>query len=172
MSERIVLLKGKPFSPLLGEEVTVGQKAPAAAGRTGGFSTNTFDVIKDTEGKVRVLNFIPSLNTGLCDAQTRRFNEDMAGHDNVVVVTISADLPFVQSNWCATSGLENAIMVSDAFNMAIADAYGTHIQDIRLDQRAVVVVDAEGVVRYKEYCPAIDMHPDFDAVHAAVHALV
>ncbi len=172
MSERIITLKGNPVSPVLGEPVQVGQQAPAAAGRTNVFGVQTFDVIADTAGKIRVLNFVPSLNTGICSAQTKRFNEALAGDDRVAVVTISADLPVMQRNWCATAELENAIMVSDAFDMAIGDAFGTHIRDIRLDQRAVLVVDSEGIVRHAEYCPAIDMHPDYDATLAAVKSLL
>ncbi len=169
---RNVTLGNAPFSEVLGTPVAVGDKAPAAAGRTNGFSTDTFDVIKDTEGKVRVLNFIASVNTGICDAQTKHFNEHLSQHDHVAVVTISADLPFMQEKWCAAEGLEDAIMVSDAYDMSIANAYGTHIQAIRLEQRAVVVVDADDIVQYTEYCPEVGMHPDYDAAIVAVHALL
>jgi len=172
MSERTVTLLDKATFTVLGEPVQVGQKAPAAAGRTGGFSTDTFDVINDTQGKIRVLVFVPSLNTGICSAQARKFNEVFEGNDKVVAVTISADLPFVQEQWCGAEGLEDAVMVSDHYNMAISDAYGTHIKELRLSQRGVVVVDADGVVRYTEYCPEIAMHPDYDAAVAAVNALL
>jgi len=172
MSKRTVTLGGEPFSALLGTPVEVGQQAPAAAGRINGFSTDTFDVINDTQGKIRVLSFAPSLNTGICDTQTRRFNEDLSGNDKVAVVTISVDLPWIQANWCGAAGLEDAIMVSDYYDMAIANAYGTHIEAVRLEQRAVVVVDAEGIVRYTEYCPEVGMHIDFDAAVSAVKALL
>ena len=172
MTKRIVTLKGEPFSEVLGEPVQVGQPAPAAAGRTNGFSTATFDVIKDTEGKIRVLNFVPSLNTGICDAQTRRFNEELSGDDRVAVVTISADLPFMQEKWCGAAGLDDAIMVSDYYDMAIGNAYGTHIKANRLEQRAVIVVDADGIVRYAEYCPEIAMHPNYEAALAVVRELL
>ncbi len=168
MSERIVSHKGKPLSLILGEPLQVGQKAPAAAGRTSVYSTATLDVINDTKGKVRVLNFVPSLSTGICDMQTKRFNSELGSNDKVAVVTISADLPVMQKSWCATAGLTDAIMVSDYFDMAIGTAYGTHIRDVRLDQRTVIVVDADGVVRHAEYCPEISMHPDYDAALAAV----
>ncbi len=171
MSNRTVTLLDKATFTVLGEPVRVGQKAPAAAGRTSGFSTDTFDVIQDTEGKIRVLVFVPSLNTGICSAQARKFNESFEGDDQVVVVTISADLPFVQEQWCGAEGLEDAVMVSDHYDMAVSNAYGTHIKELRLSQRGVVVVDAEGVVRYTEYCPEIAMHPDYDAAIAAVDAL-
>lgn len=170
MSERMITHKGRPLSPILGEPLQVGQKAPAAAGRTSLFSTATLDVIADTEGKVRVLNFVPSLNTSICDMQTMRFNSELSGNDKVAVVTISADLPAMQKSWCATAGLTDAIMVSDYFDMAVGMAYGTYIRDVRLDQRAVIVVDAAGVVRHAEYCPEISMHPDYDAAMTAVKA--
>lgn len=172
MSERLITLDGNPVSPILGQPLQPGQLAPAAAGRTNVFGLQTFDVIGDTQGKVRVLNFVPSLNTNICSAQTKRFNEALAADDQVAVVTISADLPSMQRSWCAAAGLEDAIMVSDAFDMAIGDAYGTHVRDLRLDQRAVIVVDAAGVIRYSEYCPEIGMHPDYAAALAAVKSLV
>ena len=170
---RTVTLKGNPASTIYGEPVQIGQAAPAAIGRTSGFSTATFDVLNDTPGKIRVLNFVPSLHTGICDAQTRRFNLEMNDYkEQVAVVTISADLPFFQQAWCGTAGLEEAIMVSDHFDMAVGKAYGAYLIDFRLNQRAVVVVDAAGVVQYTEYCPAIGMHPDYEAAVAAVKALL
>ncbi len=170
MSERYVSLKGNPLSPILGEPVQVGQQAPAVAGRTNVFGTATFDIMGDTVGKVRVLNFVPSLNTRICDLQTRRFNSELAADARIAVITISADLPSMQKNWCATAGLPDAIMVSDAFDMAVGTAYGTYIRDVRLDQRAVIVVDAGGVVRHTEYCPDISMEPDYDRALSAVKA--
>ena len=172
MTKRTVTLLDKATFIVLGEPVQVGAKAPAAAGRTGGFSTDTFDIINDTQDKIRVLVFVPSLNTGICSAQARKFNEVFENNDKVVAVTISADLPFVQEQWCGAEGLDDAVMVSDHYNMAISDAYGTHIEELRLSQRGVVVVDAEGIVRYTEYCPEIAMHPDYDAAVAAVNALL
>jgi len=172
MTGRTVTLLDKATFTVLGAPVQVGKKAPAAAGRTGGFSTDTFDVINDTEGKIRVLVFVPSLNTGICSSQARKFNEVFEGNEKVVAVTISADLPFVQEQWCGAEGLDDAVMVSDHYDMAVSDAYGTHIKELRLSQRGVVVVDAAGVVRYTEYCPEIAMHPDYDAAVAAVEALL
>ncbi len=172
MSKRLVTLKSNPISELVGDPVAVGQKAPAAAGRVNAFSTDTFDVIADTAGKIRILNFVPSLNTGICSAQARKFNEAFADNDRVAVVTISVDLPFVQENWCGASGFDDAIMVSDYFDMAIATAYGTYIKELRLEQRAVIVVDADDTVRYTQYLSEIAEHPDYDAVIAAVQALL
>ncbi len=172
MTERQVTVGGKATFTVLGQPVQIGQKAPAAAGRTKGFSTDTFDVMNDTQGKIRVLVFVPSLNTGICSAQARKFNEAFEGNDNVVVVTISADLPFVQEQWCGAEGLEDAVMVSDHYDMAVSNAYGTHIKELRLSQRGVIVVDADGIVRYTEYCPEVAMHPDYDAALKAVDALL
>jgi len=174
MAKRTIILADAnpvPFT-VLGDPVQVGQNAPAAAGRISGFSTDALNVINDTEGKIRVLVFVPSLNTGICSAQARKFNEVFEGNDKVVAVTISADLPFVQEQWCGAEGLEEAITVSTHYDMAISDAYGTHIEELRLNQRGVIVVDADGVVRYTEYCPAIAMHPDYDAAVAAVTELL
>jgi thiol peroxidase len=108
----------------------------------------------------------------LCDLQTRRFNEEAAKlGDDVVILTVSADLPFAQKRWCGAAGVDRVITLSDHRDMNFGNAYGTHVKELRLEQRSVFVVDSEGIVRYTEYVPEIGQHPDYEAALAAVREL-
>ena len=167
MTERAegVTFKGNPL-PLLGEPLNVGDKAPDFTLIANDLSEVS---LSESDGKTRLLSVVPSLDTGICDAQTRRFNEEIARlGDDVVGYTISADLPFAQARWCGNAGVEQVITLSDHRDMDFGDAYGTHIKELRLEQRAVFVVDADGVIRYVEYVPEIAQHPDYDAALAAL----
>jgi thiol peroxidase len=165
-----VSLKGNPLT-VQGPVLRPGDQAPEVELNDKGFDS-TAKLLESTQGKVRLINVIPSIGTGICDAQTRRFNEEAANlGDDVVIVTVSADLPFHQQEWCAAKGVDRVRMMSDHRAMAFGDAYGTHIQELRVEQRSVFVVDADGVVRYVEYVPAIGQHPDYEAALAAVKSL-
>lgn len=167
MKERTgeLTFKGKPKT-VIGDKLNVGDKAPNFELIGTDLSTTT---LADSAGKIRLLSVVPSLDTGICDAQTRRMNEEISGMgDDVVGYTISADLPFAQKRWCGNAGVENIITLSDHKDMSFGDAYGTHIKELRLEQRAVFVVDENGVVRYTEYVPEVAQHPDYDAALAAL----
>lgn len=165
MENRTVTIKDKPFT-LLGQPVKVGAPAPDAE-----LTANDFSPVKLSSyaGKPRLISVVNSLDTGICDTQTHKFNEAATklGGD-VVVLTISADLPFAQRRWCGASGLENVITLSDHKDMAFANAYGVHIQERRLTSRAVFVVDRQNVVRYVEYVPVVASHPNYDAALEAL----
>ena len=160
MENRTVKIGDKPFT-LLGQPVKVGAPAPDAE-----LTANDFSPVKLSSyaGRPRLISVLFSLETGVCDTQTRKFNQEATklGGD-VVVLTISADLPFTQKRWCGASGLENVITLSDYKDMAFADAYGVHIKERRVTSRAVFVVDREGIVRYVEYLPVVGAHPNYDA---------
>lgn len=167
MTERTgeLTFKGNPLT-VIGEKLSVGDKAPDFNLTGNDLSTVTLD---DSAGKVRLFSVVPSLDTGICDAQTRRLNEEISNlGDNVVCYTVSADLPFAQKRWCGNAGVENVITVSDHKDMSFADAYGTHVKELRLEQRAIFVVDENGVVQYVEYVPEIAQHPDYDSALTAV----
>ncbi len=169
MSERAggVTLKGNPFT-VLGDELKVGDKAPDFSVSDNMFSPAMVS-LGDSAGKVRLISVVPSINTGICDAQTRRFNEEIGTYgDSVVGYTVSADLPVALAQWCEGAGVENVKMLSDYRNMSFGDAYGTHIKELRIEQRAVFIVDADDTVRYVEYVPEIAQHPDYDAALAAL----
>ena len=160
--------KNNPVT-LLGNEVKVGDKAPDFTVLANDLSPVS---LKDSEGKIRLFSVVPSLDTGVCDAQTRRFNEAAADlGDNVVVYTVSMDLPFAQKRWCGAAGIESVQTVSDHREGSFGQAYGVLIESLRLLTRAVFVVDAEGTVTYVEYVPEATNHPNYDAAIEAVKAL-
>lgn len=171
MSENSVTFKGETTYGVSGKRLQVGDKAPDV-NLVSGFGSKS-NLIGDTSGKVRIISVVPSIDTGICDAQTRRMNEEAGSlGDNVSVLTVSADLPTAQARWCGTAGVENVKMYSDPGASIFGPAYGTKIDDLHLDQRALFVVDASDTVRYVEYVPEIAQHPDYDAALAAVKELV
>lgn len=155
---------------LLGNEVKVGDKAPDFTVLANDLSPVS---LKDSEGKIRLFSVVPSLDTGVCDAQTRRFNEAAAElGDNVIIYTVSMDLPFAQKRWCGAAGIEAVQTVSDHREGSFGQAYGVLIESLRLLTRSVFVVDAQGTVTYVEYVPEATDHPNYEAAIDAVKALI
>jgi len=166
-----VTRKGNPFT-VVGTKLNVGDKAPDFELADNLFSTATVS-LADSAGQVRFLNVVPSLNTTICDAQTRRFDEEIARYgDRVAGITISVDLPVAQQNWCSNAGIEVMQMLSDYRAMSFGTAYGTYVKELRLEQRAVFIVDRDGMIRYVEYVPEISQHPDYDGALAALKEVV
>jgi thiol peroxidase len=165
----IATLGGNPIT-LLGPEIKVGDQAPD-------FKVNkdlmTEVSLSDYAGKVKLISVVPSVDTGTCDAQTRRFNveADKLG-DDVVILTISVDLPFAQSRFCGAAGIDKVVTLSDYKNRSFGQAYGVLIKEIQLDQRAIFIVDANDTVRYVEYLTEMSNHPDYEAALKALSALV
>jgi thiol peroxidase len=170
MEERtgLVTMKGKPVT-LVGQAVKVGQKAPDFEVTANDLSPVKFSSFA---GKVCIIASVPSLDTSVCDMETRKFNEKAAqlGSD-VVVLTISMDLPFAQKRWCGAAGIKNVQTLSDYRDASFGNAYGVLIKDLRLLARAVFVVDKKGVVRYLQIVPEIATEPDYDAALKAVKEL-
>jgi thiol peroxidase len=152
---------------LLGNEVKVGDKAPDFTVLANDLSPVT---LADSKGSVRVISVVPSLDTGVCDAQTRRFNEDAATLDNVKVLTISVDLPFAQARWCGAAGIDKVQTLSDHRDLSFGEAYGIAMKENRLLARAVFVVDSNDVVTYAEYVPEVTTHPNYEAAIEAAKA--
>jgi thiol peroxidase len=164
-----VTFKNNPVT-LLGNEVKVGDKAPDFTVLANDLSPVT---LKDSEGKIRLFATVPSLDTGVCDAETRRFNEEAAKlGDDVIVYTVSVDLPFAQKRWCGAAGIDRVVTVSDHKDLSFGKAYGVAIEELRLLARAVFVVDREGIVRYVEYVSETTNHPDYEAAIKAVKELL
>ena len=163
--QNAVTMKGNPLT-LLGEPIKVGQKAPDFTVVGNDLSPVT---LSSFAGTVVVLASVPSLDTGVCDAMTRRFNEE-AGKlgDDVKVLTVSMDLPFAQARWCGAAGIENVTTVSDYQTADFGQKYGLLIKELRLLARAVLVIDKSGVVRYVQLVPEIATEPDYDAALKAV----
>ncbi|MEO4051935.1 thiol peroxidase [Solibacillus sp. CAU 1738] len=163
-----ITFKNGPVT-LIGNEVKVGDQAPDFKVLANDLSPVT---LKDSEGKVRLFSVVPSLDTGVCDAQTRKFNEAAAElGENVVIYTVSMDLPFAQKRWCGAAGIEAVQTVSDHREASFGKAYGVLIEELRLLARAVFVVDTEGKVTYVEYVSEATNHPNYDAAIEAVKAL-
>lgn len=149
----------KPVT-LIGNRVKAGDKAPDFTLLDNNLSVVT---LADTTGNVRIISVVPSIDTGVCDAQTRRFNEEATKLENVEVLTISADLPFAQKRWCAAAGLNNIKTLSDHRNFSFAENYGAGIQELRLLTRSIFVVDSNDTVTYVEYVPEVTNHPNYEA---------
>lgn len=163
-----VTFKNNPVT-LVGNEVKVGDQAPGFTVLAPDLSEKT---LQDYEGKIRLISVVPSIDTGVCDAQTRRFNEAASelGED-VAILTISCDLPFAQKRWCGANGIENVYTLSDHRNMSFGDAYGVHMKELRLLARSVFVVDQAGKVVYAEYVSEGTNHPDYEGALVAVKEL-
>jgi thiol peroxidase len=166
-----VKFRGQPVT-LEGAEVGVGQKAPD-------FRVQKTDLgdftLADGRGKVLVLVSVPSLDTPVCDQESRRFNEEAARLNGAQVVVISMDLPFAQKRWCGAAGVDRILTCSDHREASFGRAYGCLIKGGPLDRllcRAVFVVDREGVLQYVEYVPEITEHPRYEAVLAAARKLL
>lgn len=158
-----ITFKDNPMT-ILGKEVEVGQKAPD-------FSVLANDLseyrLADAKESVKLISVIPSIDTGVCDAQTRRFNEEAGSIDNVEVLTISVDLPFAQKRWCAASGLEHVQTLSDHKDLSFGKAYGLVMEELRLLARAVFVIDTNGTLVHVEYVSEATNHPDYEKAIAA-----
>lgn len=159
-----VTFKGTPMT-LLGEAQHVGSLAPD-------FSVVKNDLseakLSDFRGKKVLISVVPSLDTGVCDLQTRRFNEAAAGLPNVQILTISMDLPFAQGRWCGQAGVKNLLTLSDHRDADFGLRYGLLIKELRLLTRAILVVDEKGTIIYQEIVPEIANHPNYEAALAAV----
>lgn len=169
MNERHGMLthKGRPLT-VMGEPVRVGDVAPNVMLRDSNQSEVT---LNNWAGKVRLISVVPSLDTRICDLQTKRFNAEAAElGDDVVILTISSEHPYNQKRWCAAEGIDRVIVLSDHMDMSFGRAYGTYIKEYRLDQRSVFVVDRDGIVTYVEYVWDFSQQPDYEAALAALRA--
>lgn len=160
-----VTLRGNPFT-LVGDEKKPGDKLPDFTLVDTSLKPVT---AADTAGAVRIFSVVPSLDTPVCDQQTRRFNDE-AGKlgDHVKVITVSMDLPFAQKRWCGAAGATHVQTLSDYQTGSFGQAMGTLIKELRLESRAIFVVDKTGTIRYVEYVPEVGQHPDYDKALAAV----
>jgi thiol peroxidase len=171
MKERkdVVTFQGNPLT-LLGEAIEVGQKAPDFE-----VVANDLSPVKlaDYAGKTVVISVVPSLDTPVCDTQTRTFNEKATTlGENVVVLTLSVDLPFAQSRWCGAAGVDRVTTLSDHKDLSFGTAYGLVIKELRLLTRAVLVVDKSGAVQYIQVVKEVTDEPDYRAVLDKVKDLV
>ncbi len=161
--------KNQPVT-LVGPELKAGDKAPD-------FKVVAPDdaiiTLKDTPNKIRIFSAVPSLNTGVCSAQTKRFDEELAKlGDAVACYTFSMDLPFLQGWFCTTNNIKLNKTVSDHREASFGAAYGVLIKELRLLSRAVFVLDPQGVIRYAEYVPDAPIQPNYDQALSSVKSLL
>lgn len=163
----LVTFKGNPLT-LVGRRVAIGEKAPDFTALRRDLSTFSF---QELQGKVVVINAVPSLDTPVCATQTRTFNQRSSElGDDVRVLVISMDLPFAQGRFCATEGIAQLEVLSDHREASFALAYGLLIKELRLLARAVLVVDRKGMITYQELVPEIAQEPDYEAAIQAARA--
>ncbi|MBS7528050.1 thiol peroxidase [Fusibacter paucivorans] len=155
-----ITMGGKPIT-LLGNEIKVGDQAPHFTAVNKDMTPFSFDSL---DGKLKIISVVPSVDTKICELQTIQFNEEATKDPNIVVLTISVDLPFAQQRFCVANSIENAIVVSDYQTLDFGMKYGFAIDKLRLLSRGIVVVDTNNVVRYVEYVKEVGTHPDYDKV--------
>jgi thiol peroxidase len=160
--------KGSPLT-LVGPELKTGDAAPAFEVVDVKMQPVTLD---NTSGEVRIFSVVPSLDTPVCDMQTKRFNEEAARLPNVKMYTVSMDLPFAQKRWCGAFGVDNITMLSDHKNGSFGEHYGTLIKEWRVESRAIFVVDKDNKVQHVEYVKEVADHPNYDAALDAAKKLV
>jgi thiol peroxidase len=160
---RLTTLKGNPLA-LVGPELKVGDTAPDFEVVDPNLQPVT---LKDTGNKTRIFSVVPSLDTPVCDAQTKRFEDAAAQLDGVDIYTISMDLPFAQSRFSGTFGVDRVKMLSDHRTGSFGERYGTLIRDLRIESRAIFVVDKDNKIRHVEYVKEVAEHPNYDAALSA-----
>jgi thioredoxin-dependent peroxiredoxin len=165
----LVTFKGNPLT-LLGPELKVGDKAPDFQVVDNAMQTKT---LANFAGKIKIISSVPSLDTPVCNTETRRFNEEAARlPEKVVVLTISLDLPFAQARWCAAAGVERVKTFSDYRDRSFGLGYGVLIKELKLLSRAVFIVDEQNVIRYIELVPEVTQEPQYARILDAAQALL
>ena len=170
MEERsaAVSMHGNPLT-LIGNELSVGDSAPDIE-----LLDNDLNPVKlsSFQGKVCVISSVPSLDTPVCDVETRRFNE-AAGQlgDDVVILTVSVDLPFAQKRWCGAAGVENVVTLSDHRDTAFGTSFGVLIKELRLLGRSIFILDRNGIIQYIQNVKELSKEPDYAAVLEAVQKI-
>jgi thiol peroxidase len=156
-----VTMRGNPMT-LVGPEIKVGDTAPGFALVGAGLKAVSSN---DFKGKVKIIATIPSVDTPVCDAETRRFNEEASKlPGDVQVLVVSLDLPFAQARWCGAAGVDKVTTLSDYRGAKTGEAFGTLIKELHLLARAVFVVDKNDKVTYAEYVKEVANQPNFEAV--------
>lgn len=171
MQERsgAITMKGGPLT-LVGPELSIGDSAPDVS-----LLDNDLNPAKlsSYKGKICIVCSVPSLDTPVCDIETRKFNTE-AGNlgKDVNILTVSMDLPFAQKRWCGAAGVDRVVTLSDHRDAAFGTAYGVLIKELRLLARAIFVLDKEGILRYQQLVKEVSQEPDYEAVLEAVKKLV
>src|SRR5437588_8365458 len=160
-------LRGDPKT-LVGPELKPGDPAPDFH-----VVDNSLKPVSlaETGHNVRIFSVVPSLDTPVCDAQTKRFNEEAGKLPNVDIYTVSMDLPFAQKRWCGQFGVDKVKMLSDHKSGSFGENYGTLIKELRIESRAIFVVDKDNTVRHVEYVKEVADHPDYESALSSARSL-
>jgi thiol peroxidase len=158
---------GNPLT-LVGNLAKVGEKAPEFTVLNADLSPFS---LSSTAGKVRIISVVPSIDTGICDAQTRRFNQEAANLD-VEILTISCDLPFALGRYCAAAGIDKVKTLSDHRDLDFGYKYGFVIEELRLLSRGIIIIDKNDVIKYVEYVGEVASHPNYDVALAEAKKLL
>ena len=170
MKERagLVTVDGNPMT-LLGNGVEVDDKAPDFVALDNDMNQVS---LSDFQGKPLVILSVASLDTSVCDIETRRFNQEASSLSrDIAILTISMDLPFAQKRWCGQAGLDKVKTLSDHRDASFGQAYGVLIKELRLLARAVFVVDRDGTIAYVELVNEVSHEPNYDAALRAIKGL-
>ncbi|MCF8129147.1 MAG: thiol peroxidase [Deltaproteobacteria bacterium] len=163
-----ITMKGNPLT-LLGPELKIGDTAPDVV-----LINNDLEPVSlsSYQGKICIISSVPSLDTPVCDMETRRFNEEAGAlGDDVAIVTVSMDLPFAQKRWCGAAGVDKVITLSDYGDMSFGRAYGVLIKELKLLARSVFVLDRKGVIQYIQLVNEVADEPAYQEILDAVEAL-
>jgi len=156
---------GENFATILGDDVKVGDAAPEFTSAVPGWGS--VKPLQESQGKVIILSAVPSIDTDVCDRETRRFNEEASKlGDDIIIYTISTDFPFAQKRWCGAAGVERVKLVSDVLETDFGLKYGLVIKERRFLRRAVFIVGRDGKLTYVKYMPHLGQEPDYDEVIA------
>jgi len=163
-----ITMKGNPLT-LLGPELKIGDRAPDVV-----LVNNDLEPVSlsSYQGKICIISSVPSLDTPVCDMETRRFNEEAGAlGDDVAIITVSMDLPFAQKRWCGAAGVDKVITLSDYGDMSFGRAYGVLIKELKLLARSVFVLDRKGVIQYIQLVNEVADEPAYQEILDAVGAL-
>jgi thiol peroxidase len=163
-----ITFAGNPM-PLSGTEIKIGDKAPDFT-----LTGNDLKPVKfsDFSGKVKILSVFPSIDTGVCALQNKRFNQEAAQNKDIQILSISVDLPFAQKRFCGAEGIDSAMTVSDHKDLDFGEKYGFVMEPLRLLARGVVVVDKNNIVKHVEYVSEVTTEPDYEAALKVAKELV
>lgn len=156
--ENLVTMGGNSMT-LVGKEIKVGDKGPDFTALKTDLSPYS---LKDAGNKVKIISVVPSLDTGVCELQTTRFNEEAADLGDVIILTISVDLPFAQKRFCSAKDIDKVITLSDHKDLDFGMKYGFVLEELRLLSRGIVILDKDNNVTYVEYVKEVTEHPNYD----------
>lgn len=164
----LIQLAGKDAT-IIGDDVQVGMTAPEFTVQA--LDWSLVNGIGDTQGKVRIIAAVPSLDTDVCDRETRRFNQEASNlGEDIIIEVISTDLPYAQKRWCGAAGVDRVMVLSDHLTAEFGEKYGCLIKERRTLRRAVFVVDRQGKLTYVAYMPALGIEPNYEEVLEAARS--